>query len=182
MTTPTDLHGLLRHYRPTRYDADDRAWMRPAVEARIKELGQQDAITKETLLEDVAWREAKNAESSHVRFAHNFLREVGRTGQWPLWLDQALLASSPIRIGMNPKGRKVRLEVAQESDLVAWQIENSAEQDRHDAEQAARRAGARHIIEWMHDQGVQLFGMIDKGAVPGSSDPTAADDSEEPEE
>lgn len=184
---PTNPVGLLRHYRPTRYEHQDREWMRPAIDARIKELRQRhqdDPQVLEHIWEEIAERDVRRWEEGDCRAAHLFLREVGRTGQWPLTMEfEERVKISPIRIvlGVSYSGRdlKVRFQLCQTADFEAWELGRGRIQDHASEIAIWERRGARTLSRWMLAQGVDLAGNLDKGAVDGSIDGPGADDDPE---
>lgn len=174
---PTDPLGLLRHYRPTRYEHEDRQWMTAAVDAREKEiLDSPDDVDQlvRRLARDEAWREVRKMEERDVRVTHLFLRTVGKTGQWPLSMDfEHDVSVSPIKIG---RLVKVRFQVCQPNDFASWELERRRTHDQATQVMMWEARGAQIVAEWMRDQSVDLAGNLDKGAVPGYSDPVDDDD------
>lgn len=173
---PTDPLGLLRHYRPTRYEHEDRQWMEPAIEARELEiLASEDPELVARLARNEAERDVRAMEERDVRDAHLFLRSVGKTNQWPLSMDFVVVKLSPIKIGERDK---VRFEVCQQADFTAWELARRRAHDDATQVMIWEAAGAQRIPEWMREQGIDLAGDLDKGALPGDSDDVDDQDDE----
>lgn len=177
--TPRDL---LRKYRPVRYEHGDRAWQRPAIEA-MRLLIEADPEVMRHLAGDRAEWLIDRQEEADTRAAHLFLRDVGRTGQWPLGLVLVDVGCCPLKIG---RKEKFRLEVASTSDIERWELSRRRDHDTNTQRMLWETRGAQRLVEWMTGQGVATFGAIDWGQVPmpppGTEvEPDLPDDDDEPE-
>jgi hypothetical protein len=174
---PTDALGLLRHYRPTRYEHEDREWMRPAVDAverQILDAPDTDALVKR-LAREQAWHLVRKMEENDVRTAHNFLKEVGRTGQWPLSVAQfeTEVWPSPIKIG---RVNKVRFEICQTADFTQWELEIRRAHDGATQRVLWMARGAVLVTRWMTEQHIDIASKLDKGAIPFLDDVADVDE------
>lgn len=159
MPPPTDPLGLLRHYRPPRYDHGDTTWMAPAIAAQ-RALIEADPTIMAALPLDRAEQVVRKLEEDDVRAAHLFLREIGRTGQPPLSLELVgEVARCPLRVGTTVE--KFRLEVASTADLERWELGRRREEDAAHQRLIWEATGAQQLTLWCEDQGVNTWAGLD---------------------
>ena len=161
--TPLDL---LRKYRPVRYEHGDETWMQAAIDAqrdRIEKGATNDPNALARLARDAAEVIIRRMEQDDTRKAHQFLRNVGRSGQPPLSLEVTGYSACPLKID---RKEKLRLEVASIEDLVRWELSRRREHDNDTQRMLWEARGAGRLAEWMKGQGATSLGGIDWRAIP----------------
>ena len=147
--TSQEICDLLDGYRPDRYDPEDKSWMDPVIEKVAAEIDAYEARRQ------AASQRVANSEGIATRRTNQMLREVVKTGEWPLgWMDAQ---SWPLAIDGH---LRVTLRSATDDDLTLFA---SVERRNAAADFTTRNetcTAAETLAARIKSSGVRMLGQL----------------------
>lgn len=161
-----DIDEALAKVRPERYDADDKEWMDEVVQLVEESFVKR---SRDEVIRDAAKRRVYRREAEATKRTNRILRDIDNTGRLPLGWGEGdtwrKLLFDILHLPLSIARKRVRLGVANASDLEQWELESAREEDKRRAAQISARSGARLLAQWLKDQDAESVEDLRPGEV-----------------